>query len=159
MSEKSEVLKMDEDAINALIPSFNEKFAQLLFNFTYYVIYANYDLITPENKIMLLGQVLNGLKKSLSMNDCGLIQIAVLSRLFDDMNMKYKKEIIKQVFALNFVEYYKSEPNFIFLLFNFISKIKDEKVINITLLKNLKANFSEFFTNVDMAKLLLLFLR
>ncbi len=74
------------------------------------------------------------------------------------MNMKHKKEIIKQVFAVNFVEYYKFEPNFVFLLFNFVSKIKDEKVINITFLKNVKDNFSECFNNVDMAKLLLLFL-
>jgi len=43
------------------------------------------------------------LKKSLTFNVCGLIQVAVLSKLFEDMNMKYKKEVIKEVFALNFM--------------------------------------------------------
>ena len=158
MSGKTEVLKLEENEINDLVLAFKEKVSYLLFNFTYYVLYVNYDLITPENKQVLVASILSVIKKSLNMNDCSLIQVAILSKLFDDMNMKHKKEIIKEVFSLNFIQYFKSEPNFIFLLLNFISKIKDEKVINITLLKHLRANYGEFFSNVDLAKLLLIFL-
>ncbi len=74
------------------------------------------------------------------------------------MNMKNKKEVIKQIFAANFTEYYKSEPNFVYLMFVLLAQIKDEKLIGVTLLKNLRLNYQEFFKNVDLAKLFLLFL-
>lgn len=158
MSSQTEVLKLEEKEMNELVLKVKDKTSYLMFNFTYYVIYVNYNKIELENKQILLTCLLGMLKKSLTFNVCGLIQVAVLSKLFEDMNMKYKKEVIKEVFALNFMQYYKLEPNFIFLLFIFLSKIKDEKIINITFLKNLRQNYQEFFKNVDLAKLMLIFL-
>ena len=74
------------------------------------------------------------------------------------MNMKFKKEILKNVFAENFAIYFNNEPHFIYLLFTLLKKLKDPKIINITVLKNFRLNFHLFFENVNLAKFLIMLL-
>lgn len=41
------------------------------------------------------------------------------------MNMKFKKEILKTIFAQKFTTLLEYEPNFIYMLLSLLSKLKD----------------------------------
>lgn len=130
----------------------------MLLIFTYYLIDFNYGKITQENKEGLLTLILQFLEKCLIMNSDKQIVVVVLNKLFKDMNMKYKKEILKEVFANNFANYFQFEPHFIYLMFTLLKKLKDPKIINITLLKNFRLNYHLFFENVNLAKFMIMLL-
>lgn len=72
------------------------------------------------------------------------------------MNMKHKKEILKDVFANNFSNFFNLEPSFIYLFFTLLKKLKDPKVLNITVLKNFRLNYHLFFENVNLAKFMIM---
>jgi len=50
MSSQTEVLKLEEKEMNELVLKVKDKTSYLMFNFTYYVIYVNYNKIELENK-------------------------------------------------------------------------------------------------------------
>lgn len=54
-----------------------------------------------------------------------MICLVVLSKLFVNMNMKFKKEILKSIFAENFTKYLEYNSNFIYLLLSLLSRLKD----------------------------------
>lgn len=96
--------------------------------------------------------------KLLTNNDTTEIVVVVLNKLFKDMNMRHKKEILKIVFTQNFSVFFNLEPHFIYLLFTLLKKLKDPKIINITVLKNFRLNYNLFFENVNLAKFFIMLL-
>lgn len=157
--ENQKNFEVDEFVLNEFIEVLEKRFMFLHFSFTYYVLFFNYDKITLENKQNLIMRILPDLMKGLRNNNENFIMLTLVNKLFLDMNMKFKKEIIKKLFTSEFNTFYKINPNIIYLLFTLLRKIKDVKVINVTFLKNMKKNYSDFFENINFAKLFLMLIK
>lgn len=136
-----------------------ENSSLLLLILPYFKVHWNYEKLSQESKENFLTFTLQSLHKCLQLNKEKEIVVLLLSRLFYDMNMKFKKTVLKEVFAQNFAQIYDLEPHFIFLLFSLMKKLSDPKIINITVLKNFRLNYNLFFENVNLSKLLLMLLR
>lgn len=157
--ENQKNFDVDEFVLNEFIEILEKRFMFLHLSFTYYVIFFNYDKITLENKQGLVMKILNDLMKGMRNNNENFIMLTLVNKLFLDMNMKFKKEIIKKLFTGDFNTFYKMNPNIIYLLFTLLRKIKDVKVINVTFLKNMKKNYQDFFENINFAKFFLMLIK
>ncbi len=160
MIEKHQLdFQREEFEINEFVEFLENNHVFLAFGLVYYFIYYNFQKINVLNKQKLVTLIVKTLERSLVRNKESFILIVILDKLFAEMNMKFKKEIIRGIFTTKFLFYYKQDCNFIYLLFSFLRKIKDVKVINITILKSLRASFGEFFQNVNLAKFLILLIK
>ena len=74
-----------------------------------------------------------------------MIILALLNKLFRDMNLKHKKEILKNVLTKNFTNYLEYNSDFIYILLMIFQQLIDNKILNISVLKNIRLNYNKYF--------------
>lgn len=150
--EKIKTIKWPPFFVEEFIAQNIYKKKYLLSSFCHSFMLNNFDKL-KEKKQDLFENLVNFFYISARKTASLIPLLGLICKLFGFVGWESRKLLLKSVVTKKFVEYYRREPCVIYLLFLLLARVKNTKVLDLTLISMLRDNFTDIAADMLTVKI------